>query len=115
MSMPSNNPLNRPEHFNYLYDKHLQHLNLKGLRPKTIDAYSRAIRRIGNHFDYIIDDFTEDQLLRYFSDPLKSHSISTVKPGLYGLKFFYLQATKPSSTSDVISTVVSFEKKIFWK
>lgn len=96
MSMPSNNPLNRPEHFNYLYDKHLQHLNLKGLRPKTIDAYSRAIRRIGNHFDYIIDDFTEDQLLRYFSDLLKSHSISTVKLDLYGLKFFYLHTLKRS-------------------
>ena len=27
--------------------KHLKHLKLKGLQPKTIDAYSRAIRRIG--------------------------------------------------------------------
>ena len=68
MSMPSNNPLNRPEHFNYLYDKHVQHLNLMGLRPKTMDAYSRAIRRIGSHFDYAIDDLTEDQLLNYFSN-----------------------------------------------
>ena len=29
MSMPSNNPLNRTDHFNQLYDKHVQHLNLK--------------------------------------------------------------------------------------
>ncbi|OIO69753.1 MAG: hypothetical protein AUJ56_07110 [Zetaproteobacteria bacterium CG1_02_49_23] len=28
------------------YQKHLQHLKLKGLQPKTIEAYSRAIRRI---------------------------------------------------------------------
>ena len=27
------------------YKKHLQHLKLKGLQPKTIEAYSRAIRR----------------------------------------------------------------------
>ena len=27
-------------------EKHLKHLKLKGLRPKTIDAYTRAIRRI---------------------------------------------------------------------
>lgn len=94
MSMPSNNPLNRPEHFNHLYDKHVQHLNLMGLREKTIDAYSRAIRRIGDHFDYAIDDLTEDQLLNYFSDVLQSHSISTVKLDLYGLKFFYLHTLK---------------------
>ena len=49
MSMPSNNPLNRPDHFNQLYDKHVQHLKLKGLRSKTIDAYSRAIHRIGDN------------------------------------------------------------------
>lgn len=96
MSMPSNNPLNRPEHFNYLYDKHVQHLHLKGLRPKTIDAYSRGIRRLGMHFDYCIEDLTEDQLLGYFSALLKSHSISTVKLDLYGLKFFYLHTLKRS-------------------
>ena len=28
------------------YALHLQHLKLKGLQPKTIEAYSRAIRRI---------------------------------------------------------------------
>jgi len=32
------------------YEKHLQHLELKGFQPKTIDAYSRAIRRIGKYF-----------------------------------------------------------------
>jgi len=96
MSMPSNNPLNRPEHFNYLYDKHVQHLNLMGLREKTIEAYSRAIRRLGDHFDYVIEDLSEDQLLSYFSDLLKSHSISTVKLDLYGLKFFYLHTLKRS-------------------
>jgi len=29
------------------YQPHFKHLRLKGLRPKTIDAYSRAIRGIG--------------------------------------------------------------------
>jgi integrase/recombinase XerD len=32
------------------YERHLQHLKLKGMQPKTIDAYSRAIRRIGARF-----------------------------------------------------------------
>ncbi|WLE96840.1 MAG: hypothetical protein QTN59_19445 [Candidatus Electrothrix communis] len=35
--------------FNLLYQKHIKHLKLNGLQPKTIDAYSRAIRRIGNY------------------------------------------------------------------
>jgi len=96
MTMPSNNPLNRPDHFNQLYNKHVQHLNLKGLRSKTIDAYSRAIRRIGDHFGYKVSNLTEDQLLNYFSSLLQSHSISTVKLDLYGLKFFYLHTLKRS-------------------
>ena len=34
-------------HFDQQYQTHLKHLKLKGLQPKTIDAYARAIRRIG--------------------------------------------------------------------
>jgi len=89
MSFHSNNPDNRPDHFNKLYDKHVKYLHLQGLRPKTIDAYSRAIRRIGSSFDYLIEDLNEDQLLDYFSSLLITHSLSTVKLDLYGLKFFY--------------------------
>ena len=71
------------------YEKHLKHLKLKGLRPKTIDAYARAIRRIGEYFSYQINDLSEQQLMDYFSDLLSSHSWSAVKLDLYGLKFYY--------------------------
>ena len=71
------------------YASHLKHLKLKGLRPKTIDAYSRAIRRIGGHFDYQIDSLSEPQLTDFFSQLLASHSWSAVKLDLYGLKFYY--------------------------
>ena len=37
-------------HFDRQYQSHLKHLKLKGLQPKTVEAYSRAIRRIGNGF-----------------------------------------------------------------
>jgi site-specific recombinase XerD len=76
--------------FNKHYEKHLKCLKLDGLQPKTIDAYSRAIRRIGHYFDYRIENLTSDQLVDYFSDLLDSHSWSTVKLDLYGLKFFYI-------------------------
>ena len=71
------------------YHKHLQHLKLKGLQPKTIDAYSRSIRRIGQYFDYQINSLSEQQLVDYFVDVQESLSWSAVKLDLYGLKFYY--------------------------
>lgn len=75
--------------FERSYALHLQHLKLKGLQPKTIDAYSRAIRRVGERFDGRIDQLTEQQLTDYFTELVASHSWSTVKLDLYGLKFYY--------------------------
>ena len=76
-------------HFTRLYQKHQKLLKLNGMQPKTVEAYSRAIRRIANFFDGRIDDLSQDQLLDYFHELLESHSWSTVKLDLYGLKFFY--------------------------
>jgi site-specific recombinase XerD len=74
--------------FDRQYQTHLKHLKLKGLQPKTIEAYSRAIRRIGAYFDHQIDSLTEAQLTNYFTELLASHSWTTVKLDLYGLKFY---------------------------
>ena len=76
-------------HFKKNYQNHLKHLKLKGLQPKTIEAYARAIRRIGQYFDEQIDDLSEQQLTDYFTDLLETHSWSAVKLDLYGLKFYY--------------------------
>ena len=75
--------------FDRQYQVHLKHLKLKGLQPKTIEAYSRAIRRIGKRFDHQIDSLTEAQLTNYFTELLTTHSWSAVKLDLYGLKFYY--------------------------
>ena len=75
--------------FKQNYARHLQHLKLKGLQPKTIDAYARAIRRIGARFDHKIDSLSEQQLTDFFTELLASHSWSAVKLDLYGLKFYY--------------------------
>jgi len=76
-------------HFDRQYQTHLKHLKLKGLQPKTIEAYSRAIRRVGGRFDHQIDSLTEQQLMDYFTELVTSHSWSAVKLDLYGLKFYY--------------------------
>ena len=78
-----------PEDLDHQYQTHLQHLKLKGLQRKTIEAYSRAIRRAGDTFAPQIDDLTVAQLTDYVSDLVPSHSWSTVKLDLYGLKFTY--------------------------
>jgi hypothetical protein len=63
---------------------HRKHLKLKGLQPKTIDAYARAIRRMGDYFDHQIDALSPAQLTDYFSDliavRLPSDSQSPAKP-----------------------------------
>jgi site-specific recombinase XerD len=84
---------NNPQ-FSKYYLKHCKYLKIKGLQPKTIEAYSRAIRRIANYFDCQLENLTSDQLLDYFHDLLQSHSWSAVKLDLYGLKFFYTNVLK---------------------
>jgi integrase/recombinase XerD len=93
MTAPSN------ARFKSLYSRHLKHLELKGLRPKTVEAYARAIRRIGAYFDYRIERLTGPQLLDYFADLLQTHSWATVKLDLYGLKFFYTHVLKKPWTN----------------
>ena len=74
--------------FDQRYASHLRHLKLKGLQPKTIEAYSRGIRRLGEYFEHRIDELTGEQLSCYFSDLLATHSWSSVKLDLYGYKFY---------------------------
>ncbi len=80
--------------FNFYYELHCKHLQLKGLQPKTIEAYSRAIRRIGGYFEGNLDNLTEIELLDYFHQLKEKASWSTVKLDLYGLKFFYQHVLK---------------------
>jgi site-specific recombinase XerD len=75
--------------FHKFYLKHTKHLKLVEYQPKTIEAYSRAIKRIGNYFACELDNLSQDQLLDYFHDLLETHSWGTVKLDLYGLQFFY--------------------------
>jgi integrase/recombinase XerD len=75
--------------FDRLYQRHLELLKLQGKSQKTIDAYSRAIRRIRDHFDCCPDQLSPEQLETYFSGLVDSHSWSTVKIDRNGLQFFW--------------------------
>lgn len=78
-----------PQPFARNYERLLKRLKLRGMRPKTIEAYSHGVRRAAAHFDYRIDDLSKDQLTDYFAQILEQLSWSTLKHDLYGLKFYY--------------------------
>ena len=80
--------------FDRQYQTHLKHLKLKGLQPKTIDAYARGIRRMGDYFDHQIDNLSAPQLTDYFSDLIGTHSWSAVKLDLYAFKFYTLHVLR---------------------
>ena len=75
--------------FNELYQRHLRLLKLQGKAQKTIDAYSRAVRRITDYFHCCPDLLTLEQRETYFSNLVESHSWSTVKIDRNGLQFFW--------------------------
>ncbi|TOA97271.1 integrase, partial [Vibrio parahaemolyticus] len=60
------------EHFNFLYQQHLTNLKLQGKRPATIDAYSRAVRRISEFFNRSPDTLTTAELRTYFASLIQS-------------------------------------------
>ncbi|WP_299691459.1 tyrosine-type recombinase/integrase [uncultured Vibrio sp.] len=104
------------ERYNFLYEQHLTNLKLQGKRPATIDAYSRAVRRITDYFDRAPDTLTTADLKQFFASLIQTHSWSTIKLDRNGLQFFYrytldkqwewLNIVKPPSTKklpDVIT------------
>jgi len=80
--------------FKKLYERHLRLLKLQGKSQKTIDAYSRAVRRISEHFDCCPDKLTPEQLETYFAKLVDSHSWSTVKIDRNGLQFYWRYVLK---------------------
>ena len=80
--------------FKKLYQRHLRLLKLQGKSQKTTEAYSRAVRRISEHFDCCPDQLSLEQLENYFSRLVESHSWSTVKIDRNGLQFFWKHVLK---------------------
>lgn len=75
--------------FDKLYSRHQKTLKLQGKSKKTIDAYSRAVRRVRDYFDCCPDSLKPDDLEVYFGDLIETHSWSTVKIDRLGLQHFW--------------------------
>ena len=67
---------------------------MQGKADKTIDSYSRAIRRVVQHFDCLPEALTPDNLKDYFAALVESHSWSTVKIDHLGLQFYWRHILK---------------------
>ena len=80
--------------FDGLYEKHLRALKLQGMSENTIDAYSRAVRRLAERYEQCPDRLSIEQLETYFSALVDSHSWSTVKIDRIGLQFFWKHVLK---------------------
>jgi site-specific recombinase XerD len=80
--------------FEKLYKRHLRALKLQGLSESTIDVYSRAVRRLSEHFDCCPDRLSTEQLETYFAELVESHSWSTVKVDRNGPQFFWQHVLK---------------------
>ena len=52
--------------FDELYWKHLRALKLQGMSGNTIDAYSRAVRRLSRWSDFCPHRLEPEQMAEYF-------------------------------------------------
>ena len=67
-------------------EQHFTHLTLQGKRPATIDGYNRVLHHITHHLNKSPDTLATEDLKRYFSQLLKTHSYDSVRIDRNGLR-----------------------------
>jgi len=75
--------------FNKLYERYLNELTLQGKSPKTIEMYSRCIRKLGDYFDCCPDHLSTEQIKAYLLQIVESRSWSAVKIARNAIQFLY--------------------------
>lgn len=80
---------NDQNHFNRLYEQHLNALTLQGKSKRTIEAYSRSLHKLVAKFDMPPDRITTEHLKCYFLELAESHSWSSVKIDRNAFQFFF--------------------------
>ena len=75
--------------FDVVYKELKKILKLQGKSPKTVDSYSRAVRRLANYFDQCPLDATRDEMRLYFADLVDRYSWSTIKIDRNCIMFFW--------------------------
>ena len=70
---------NEKERFDSLHAGLLAALKAQGCSPKTVDSYSRAVRKLAAYYDCSPDRLGREQLTLYFADLVDRYSWSTIK------------------------------------
>jgi integrase/recombinase XerD len=107
--------------FKEQYQKLQEALVCQGMRPKTISAYSRGVRRVAGYVKRCPDNLTANELKGYFAALVKSHSWSTVKLDRNGIQFYYrhvlhrpwdwvdiIKPPRPQRLPDVLTVAETF-------
>jgi len=79
-----------------LRQRMIEDLQLRGLSPRTQEAYVRAVRQLAEHYGKTPDELTEEDLRQYFLYLTngKGVSASAFRIDLCGIKFFYQHTLK---------------------
>ncbi len=77
------------QEFEHLYSLYQENLKLQGKVETTIAAYSRAVRRFAEFFDYSIIDLKRNDMKRYFGQMIDNFSWGKVNTELCAVKFFW--------------------------
>jgi len=80
---------NEQDRFNRLYATLTATLKAQGCSAKTVDSYSRAVRKLATDLDCCPDRLTREQLTLYFADLVDRYSWSTIKIERNGIQFFW--------------------------
>jgi len=74
----------------------IEDMQLRGLSPRTQDAYVRTVRQLAKHYGKTPDEITEEELRQYFLYLTngKGLSASAFRLALCGIKFFYQYTLK---------------------
>jgi hypothetical protein len=79
-----------------LYERMTQDMQLRGFSPRTQEAYTRAVRKLADHYAKSPDLITDEELRQYFLHRTNVSRWSRVACtiALCGIKFFYEQTLR---------------------
>ena len=79
-----------------LYERMTQDMLLRGFSPRTQEAYTRAVRKLAEHYAKSPDSITDEELRQYFLHRTNVSRWSRVACtiALCGIKFFYEQTLR---------------------
>ena len=79
-----------------IFTRFSEDLQLKGLSPRTIDMYGRAVKQLTKHYGKSPEKISDEELRKYFlynkNERKWSRVASTI--ALCGIKLFYTKTLK---------------------